>query len=56
MNAAILVIIAFALFIVAYRIYGKYISKVFEENDANSVLNPSKLSGISELSNELSIF
>ncbi|MFZ2445658.1 MAG: carbon starvation CstA family protein [Syntrophobacteraceae bacterium] len=35
MNAAILMIVAFALFYVAYRIYGKYISKVFEENDAN---------------------
>ncbi len=35
MNAAILMIIAFVLFYVAYRTYGKYIAKIFEENDAN---------------------
>lgn len=35
MNAAVLMIIAFALFYIAYRIYGTYISKVFEENDKN---------------------
>lgn len=35
MNAALLMIVAFVFFYFAYRIYGKYISKVFEENDAN---------------------
>ena len=35
MNAAILMIIAAAFFWLAYRFYGRYISKVFEENDAN---------------------
>jgi len=35
MNAAILMIVASALFWLAYRFYGRYISKVFEENDAN---------------------
>jgi len=35
MNAAVLMIVALVFFLVAYRIYGRYISKVFEENDAN---------------------
>lgn len=35
MNAAVLMVVAAALFYVAYRFYGRYISKVFEENDAN---------------------
>jgi carbon starvation protein len=34
MNAAILIIIAAVLFYLAYRIYARYIAKVFEENDA----------------------
>ncbi|RPI74627.1 MAG: carbon starvation protein A [Desulfobacteraceae bacterium] len=35
MNAALLLIIAAVLFYLAYRFYGRYISKVFEENDQN---------------------
>jgi len=35
MNAAVLMIVAAVLFYLGYRFYGKYISKVFEENDAN---------------------
>ncbi|MEM5788412.1 MAG: carbon starvation CstA family protein, partial [Syntrophobacteraceae bacterium] len=35
MNPAILIVLAGVLFYLAYRIYGKYISRVFEENDAN---------------------
>lgn len=35
MNAALLMVVAFIFFYFAYRIYGKYISRVFEENDAN---------------------
>lgn len=35
MNAAILLILAAFLFYLGYRIYGKYIAKVFEENDKN---------------------
>jgi len=33
MNAALVLIIAFVLFYLAYRFYGKYIAKVFGEND-----------------------
>jgi carbon starvation protein len=35
MNAALLLIIAAILFYLGYRFYGRYISKVFEENDKN---------------------
>mgnify|MGYP001248232868 CR=1 FL=1 len=35
MNAAVLMIVAAVLFLLAYRLYGRYIAKVFEENDAN---------------------
>ncbi len=35
MNAALLLIIAAVLFYLAYRIYARYIAKVFEENDKN---------------------
>jgi carbon starvation protein len=35
MNAAVLIIIAFVLFVIAYRIYARYIAKLFEENDDN---------------------
>lgn len=35
MNAAILLILAAFLFYLGYRIYGKYISKVFEEDNKN---------------------
>src|SRR4030042_2364405 len=36
MNAAILLVIASILFVIAYKLYGKYIAKVFDENDKNS--------------------
>jgi carbon starvation protein len=36
MNAAVLLIIAFLLFYLAYRFYGTFIAKLFEENDKNS--------------------
>lgn len=35
MNAAVLLIIAFVLFIIAYRFYARFIAKLFGENDAN---------------------
>ena len=35
MNAALLLVIAAILFYLGYRFYGRYISKVFEENDKN---------------------
>ncbi|MCX5854711.1 MAG: hypothetical protein NTZ24_09145, partial [Deltaproteobacteria bacterium] len=35
MNAALLPIIAAVLFYLGYRFYGRYISKVFKENDDN---------------------
>jgi len=35
MNAAVLLIAAAVLFFFAYRIYARYIAKVFDENDAN---------------------
>lgn len=35
MNAAVLIIIGAVLFFFAYRIYAKYIARLFEENDAN---------------------
>lgn len=35
MNAAFLLIIAFVFFSLAYRFYGTFIAKLFEENDAN---------------------
>jgi len=34
MNAAVLLILGFILFLFAYRIYGRYIAKLFDENDA----------------------
>ena len=35
MNAAVLLILAFVLFIIAYRFYGRFIAKLFDENDKN---------------------
>lgn len=35
MNAAVLLIIAFVFFVIAYRFYGTFIAKLFEENDSN---------------------
>ena len=35
MNAAVLLIIAFLLFYLAYRFYGTFIAKLFEEDDKN---------------------
>jgi carbon starvation protein len=35
MNAAVLIVIAFVFFVLAYRFYGTFISKLFEENDSN---------------------
>lgn len=35
MNAAVLLVIAFVLFFLAYRFYARFISKLFEENDKN---------------------
>lgn len=35
MNAAVLLVIAFAVFFLAYRFYGSFIAALFEENDSN---------------------
>ena len=35
MNAAVLLVIAFVLFYLAYRFYARFIAKLFEENDKN---------------------
>ncbi len=35
MNAAVLLIIAAVIFYLGFRIYGKYIAGIFEENDKN---------------------